>query len=380
MSSRKLLKLALILICTLVAVGDANAETDCDVVTGPPPNVCRHQDFQIGPFVVKVSFNSEKAYVGNGYLDLNITAQSPPSGQTFEITKCESIPEPKISCDPEPGDTRPETQGALVVSRYKYRVAIGQGVEPKPYDLTFIFALDGKPQPPRTMRLEVGVTKDGKVRIVTDLKQTPNVFTGQQNTLPFTLINDYSNYPVTIQSISVKSDPAGLIENVTIPMSQKIEYEGQQVTVPITFKAAPMSFSSLLSGFGTSQLVLTVVYDDGYGRTVSNLKQSFDIQVRPRDRILILSMFLGVLAGALVKYYLQRLQQSGQITRRQVLGFVFSTMAIGFVVALIAMVGKIQIIAFDAKGSYDKPLVIFAIALAGAVGGAQIISSWIKKA
>jgi hypothetical protein len=90
-------------------------------------------------------------------------------------------------------------------------------------------------------------------------------------------------------------------------------------------------------------------------------------------------MILGLLAGAFIKYYLQRLQQAGQISRRQVITFVTVTMLIGAVVAIIAMVGKIQIIAFDTKGSYDKPVVIFSIALAGAVGGAQLISGWVKK-
>jgi hypothetical protein len=59
--------------------------------------------------------------------------------------------------------------------------------------------------------------------------------------------------------------------------------------------------------------------------------------------------------------------------------FVFFTVMVGVVVSFVALVGKIRIIAFEQSGSYDKPMVIFIIGLAGAVGGAQLLYGWVKS-
>jgi hypothetical protein len=90
-------------------------------------------------------------------------------------------------------------------------------------------------------------------------------------------------------------------------------------------------------------------------------------------------MIVGVIIGAILKLYLQRLQQQGIITRREVLVAVGITSLIGLVVSFIAVVGRIKIIAFDQMGSYDNPAVIFVISLAGAVGGAQLLSTLFKS-
>src|SRR6185295_17843009 len=116
-----------------------------------------------------------------------------------------------------------------------------------------------------------------------------------------------------------------------------------------------------------------------YGRTVTDLSQAVKVKVRPRDRVLAIAMLIGVLIGAVLKLYLQRLQQQGIITRREVIVAVGITSLIGLVVSFIAVVGRIKIIAFDQMGSYDNPAVIFVISLAGAVGGAQLLSTFIKS-
>ena len=140
-----------------------------------------------------------------------------------------------------------------------------------------------------------------------------------------------------------------------------------------------MSFSNLLSGFNdSSQLIVDVSYDDGYGRTVTDLSQPIKLKVRPRDRVLVIAMLIGVIIGAILKLYLQRLQQQGVISRREVFVAVSITSLIGLVVSFIAVVGRVKIIAFDEMGSYDNPAVIFVISLAGAVGGAQLLSTLLK--
>jgi hypothetical protein len=373
MTPTNLKKLAFLCICVFATCGAALADTDCDPRTGKQPDVCKVTPLAVGHFNVTVSYNSESAYVGNGYVGLNILIQSTELG-SLEIIGCESKEEPKIKCTKETGPAAANESG-FFITKYKFRVAIGQGVDPKPYPLTLTFG-SGQTE---EVRLFVGVTSNLKVRVETDLSQPPDIFTGVKNQLQLTLVNDYANYPVNIRSVAIKSDPYGLIQDETIPMNLKIEPGGQRQPITVAFSAASMDFTGLISGFGTPRLIMNVTYDDGYGRAVSDLTRPVDVRVRPRDRVLLFFMFGGVLVGALIKVVLQRLQESGQITNRQKIGFVVKTMGIGLVVAVIAMVGRIQIVAFDAKGSYDKPLVIFAIALTGALGGAQILSTWLKK-
>jgi hypothetical protein len=141
-----------------------------------------------------------------------------------------------------------------------------------------------------------------------------------------------------------------------------------------------MSFTNLLSGFSDStRLIIDVTYDDGLGRVVTDLSQPIKLKIRPRDRVLVVAMLIGVVIGAILKLYLQRLQQQGIISRRDVFVAVGITSLIGLVVSFVAVVGRIKIIAFDQMGSYDNPAVIFVISLAGAVGGAQLLSTFIKS-
>jgi len=141
-----------------------------------------------------------------------------------------------------------------------------------------------------------------------------------------------------------------------------------------------MSFSNLLSGFSEStKLILHVTYDDSYGHVITDLVHPVKVKIRPRDRVLVIAMLIGVVIGAILKLYLQRLQQQGIITRREVLMAVGITSLIGLVVSFVAVVGRIKIIAFDQMGSYDNPAVIFVIGLAGAVGGAQLLSTFFKQ-
>jgi hypothetical protein len=368
-------KLFFVAVCILALSSAAIGETNCNGLSGKLPDVCKQTNFPVGSFNVTVSYNSESAYAGNDYVDLNISIQSRDSS-SLEIVTCESSEEPKIKCKRESGPAL-TTEKDLSVAQYTYRVAIAPGVEPKPYPLVLTFRHDKKEER-NEVRLFVGVTNNLKVRVETDLTEPPNVFTGVSNQLQLTIVNDYTNYPVNLHSVSVKSDPYGLIQDETIPLNVKIEPGGQSQSVTVPFSAAAMTFSSLISGFNTPRVIMTLKYDDGYGRTVSK-PQSVEVRIRPRDRVLVFYMLMGVLLGSLIKLVLQRKQESGQISSRQVITFVSITMTIGLVVALIAMVGRIQIVAFDAKGSYDKPLVIFAIALVGALGGAQILSMWLNK-
>jgi len=199
------------------------------------------------------------------------------------------------------------------------------------------------------------------------------------NSYRIELENNFPDYPVNIRSVSVNSDPQGLIESKTLQIQDMSIDPLQRGAIDLDLKAAPMSFTNLLSGFSdSSRLILHVTYDDSYGHVVTDLTYPVKIKVRPRDRVLIVAMLIGVVIGAILKCYLQRLQQQGIISRREAIIAIGITSLIGLVVSFIAVVGRIKIIAFDQMGSYDNPAVIFVISLAGAVGGAQLLSTFFK--
>jgi len=370
-------------------VGKTSAQTNCDLQTPKEIEVCKKTEIQVGPFSGRAIYNSETATVNNHNVDLLIYLQGDNVDSVASVM-CECIEQPAIKCEGASPVLVPEQSPRTVL--FKVRVSINEGVEPRAYPLALSFSYQGQEVAAVSKPLlYVGITKQDlnkpKVAFETRLTRAPVIYTGVNNTLPLTIVNNYSEYAIKIRSITIESDPSDLIQSQTktywdpkIPNQYeelKIPPQGERpIQIPVT--ANWLNFTTLLGGFSSPQIVLNVIYDDSHGHPVS-FRQNIAVNFRPRDRVLVFAMFLGVLAGALVKLYLQRLQQTGQITRRQVLGFVVSTMCIGLVVAVIAMVGKIQIVAFDTTGSYDRPVVIFAIALAGAIGGAQILSMWFRK-
>ncbi|HSK62332.1 MAG TPA: hypothetical protein VK893_00765, partial [Pyrinomonadaceae bacterium] len=217
--------------------------------------------------------------------------------------------------------------------------------------------------------------------VVSDGVATTEFYTGSTNKYRLELENNFPDFPVNVRSVTIKSDPLGLIESATVPLADVSIDPLQRGAVELDLKTAPMSFSNLLSGFSDStKLIVQVTYDDSYGRVITDLVHPVKVKIRPRDRVLVIAMLIGVVIGAVLKLYLQRLQQQGVISRREVVMAVGITSLIGLVVSFVAVVGRIKIIAFDQMGSYDNPAVIFVISMAGAVGGAQLLSTFFKAA
>ena len=224
-----------------------------------------------------------------------------------------------------------------------------------------------------------GVRNKGKLSVVTDDITAAEFYTGTTNAFRLELQNNFPDYSVNIRSITIKSNPLGIIQSTTIPVDRLSIDPFQRGAIDLNLKTAPMSFSNLLSGFSdANSMIVHVSYDDGNGRVITDLIHPMKVKVKPRDRILIIAMLVGVVIGAIIKCYLQRLQQQGVISKRDVLIAVGVTSLIGLVVSFVAVVGRIKIIAFDQMGSYDNPAVIFVISLAGAVGGAQLLSTFFK--
>lgn len=329
-------------------------------------------------FLGTVSYDVEKAYAGNPNLLLLISIATKGT-RNLELIKCQAPDLTKIQFTEISKLTSIEPVTGLQTTDYAFRADIPEGTEPRIHLITLSFSYPNKENTNRTFWLYAGVRNKGKLGVVADGVGAAEFFTGTKNQYGLELENKFADYTVNVRSITIKSDPSGLIENTTIPVNQSIE-PMQRATLNLDLKAAPMSFTNLLSGFSDStHLILHITYDDSFGRVITDFTHPVKMKVRPRDRILAIAMIVGVLVGAVIKLYLQRLQQQGLITRREVLIAVGVTSLIGLVVSFIAVVGKIKIIVFDQMGSYDNPGVIFVISLAGAVGGAQLLSTLLKS-
>lgn len=331
-------------------------------------------------FFGTVSYDVEKAYAGNHNLELTVSL-STKDRTNLDLIKFEPPELAKIRFREMSKVAGFDPATGLQTTEYKYLADIPEGTEPRIYLVTISFAYPGDKNTNRTFWLYVGVRNKGKLNVVSDGVSTAEFFTGATNSYRLELENNFPDYPVNIRSVTIKSDPIGLIESSTVPIQNVSIDPSQRGAIDLNLKTAPMSFSNLLSGFSDStRLIVNITYDDGYGHVVTDLTHSAKVKVRPRDHVLIISMLVGVVIGAVLKLYLQRLQQQGIITRREVVVAVGITSLIGLVVSFIAVVGRIKIIAFDQMGSYDNPAVIFVISLAGAVGGAQLLSTFFKGA
>lgn len=358
----------LILIClALIATSTTSARTSTFEVT-------RGTQKYFGT----VSYDVEKAYAGTHTLEVTISVSTKET-TNVELIKVESPDRTNIQFTETGRTPTSDSATGVQTTEYKYLVDIPAETEPRIYLITLSLSYPGDKNTSRTFELYVGVRNKGKLNIVSDAASTTEFYTGTTNSYRIELENNFPDYPVNVRSVSVKSDPLGLIESKTLPIQDLSIDPLQRGAIDIDLKAAPMSFSNLLSGFSdSSRLILHVTYDDSFGHVVTDLTYPVKIKVRPRDRVLIIAMLVGVVIGAIIKLYLQRLQQQGIISRREVIIAVSITSLIGLVVSFIAVVGRIKIIAFDQMGSYDNPAVIFVISLAGAVGGAQLLSTFFK--
>jgi len=361
------LKLLVLISLLLIATAAASARTSTFEVT-------RGTQKYFGT----VSYDVEKAYAGTHTLEVTISLNT-KDATNVELIKLEAPDQTKIQFTESSRIPSSDPATGVQTTEYRYLADIPAETEPRIYLITLVLSYPGDKNTSRTFELYVGVRNKGKLNIVSDAATTTEFYTGMTNSYRIELENNFPDYPVNIRSVSVNSDPQGLIESKTLQIQDMSIDPLQRGAIDLDLKAAPMSFTNLLSGFSdSSRLILHVTYDDSYGHVVTDLTYPVKIKVRPRDRVLIVAMLIGVVIGAILKCYLQRLQQQGIISRREAIIAIGITSLIGLVVSFIAVVGRIKIIAFDQMGSYDNPAVIFVISLAGAVGGAQLLSTFFK--
>lgn len=333
---------------------------------------------KFGPFQIDPVYNYAEAYAGGSpRLKIIVTG---PSADTQNL---------EVSCTPE-GASSPltiESNGTeqrqeppVWSTDHYYTVMIAPNAEPRQYRINLTFHYPGEEVVTRFFSFKVGVRSGGKLTVVQDNEdlEPPTFYTGQEARYLLTLRNDFPDYAITVTKISVESVPESLVEFTDNALAQPVTLKpAEQKRVELRFKVNGMSFTSLVSGFGDSpKLKLNMTYNDGYEREVSDFTHKLNVKIRPRDSVLVMAMLAGVLVGGLIRFYLEFLARRKSITRREMLKFVLYTVLFGMVVTAFAFFGQIQIIAFKANGSYDKPMALFIIGLAGAVGGLQLFVGW----
>jgi hypothetical protein len=327
-------------------------------------------------FHVSVSYEIQKAYAGNEYFPLDISITTSGTG-VLALNECKPPDGAKL-------ESRLEAKDGM---SYRCVINIKNEADPRPYRIDFTFMYSGQNISANCV-LEVGVRSNkvagGGERITIKPKASPiEFYASRKNEFPFTIQNNFPDYTTIIKSVNITASTPELLRNVdtTSLDAPNNEIESLQTKHAVArFDVAGMSLRDLLFGFPEkAHINVDVTYTDGYGRTISDAHQEFPITLRPRDGVLYIAIFVGVIVGALIKIYLQRLQSQGVIDKREVAKAVGITVIIGLVVSVIALAGQIRITAFELTGSYDKPIVIFMIGLTGALVGAQLLMSWFKS-
>ncbi len=373
---RRLLFPTLFLALILQALGQTAPIAD----DKPNPNRLKISE-KYGTFQVDPLYDYASAYAGSTLsLKITVTTDASTHKENLRIDRCvaEGSSSPiKI----EANGSEQRVEPPILITDYFYTVTIDASAEPRQHRINLSFQYLKNEVINRFFNLKVGVRSRGKLAVVQEEEdlEAPTFYTGESGSYRLTLRNNFADYPVYITKISVESIPEDLVEFTDNALSEQqlVLKPSEQKKVSLNFKVKSMDFTNLISGFGDSpKLKLTVTYNDGHQREVSDFQHKLNVKIRPRDWVLVSAMLAGVLVGGLIRFYLEFLARRKKITRRELLKFVLYTVIFGMVVTAFALFGKIQIIAFKASGSYDKPMAIFIIGLAGAVGGLQLFVGW----
>ncbi|HKQ54171.1 MAG TPA: hypothetical protein VJT74_17470 [Pyrinomonadaceae bacterium] len=338
-----------------------------------------------GLFQVDPSYDSADAYAG-GTVSLKITvttvAGSPNTkdGKTENLRVDSCVPEGSAAqLKIEENGLDKEDKPGFLVTNFFYTVEIDQNAEPRHHRIRLGLQYLNNEILYRSFIFKVGVRSKGKLSVVQDEEPNePTFYTGESNSNQLTLRNDFPDYTVNIKKISVKSIPDDLVEYTDnaladAPISLK---PSEQKTVQLNFKVKGMDFSKLISGLGEKpKLLLTVTYDDGNKREISDFTHKLAAKFRPRDRVLWMAMLAGVILGAALRYYLQPPKLSKDCRWRPLVKFFCYTVVFGIFVAALAMLGKVEVGAIKNVGSYDKPLAIFIVGALATIGSLQVIVS-----
>lgn len=240
-----------------------------------------------------------------------------------------------------------EDSGHRLVEQYLITMAIASGAQPRHYDIQLTFDAPNKAPLPRYITLSVGALEQEQFVNATAESQTPVITAGEESPLSLSIVNKYSTYALRLKRLEVRSQPPGLIEDVSqtseihIPAGQT-----RRLTVNVRGRR---SLQQLLSPLASKpRLNVLLVYDDGYRDGLERIPQipiEFDLAVSTQLTVIVTS--IALLGGAIIGAWMRiRFGTADTHHRRLPRGErVLASIVLSGVVILLVVGAKVEIVA-----------------------------------
>lgn len=366
----------------LVAAAIARPQT-----LDPPSQISCPDEIDVGEDVrtsrICPEYDKKKTCAGDQDVPLKITITGLASLKLLGVSLAEqSVAEQPVGEQPVPITFSPVVRTATKATvppaiEYTCKMNINTVAKARKYQVKL--KLQYPNEKPFFEYFSLKVCAAGGIRISDDSPKVITGYTGREAAFRLKLLNAFENYAVNIREIRIRANPAELIEprEKSIPYPTSIKHQ-EDNPVDISFKLAKMSAQQVFRGFDAdSKILLDFVYDDGEDRVLHDSKE-IKLDLKADWTVLVMAILFGVLAGCLVKISMQYLQKTKQISRKDQIRYLLGTAAVGIVLSLVALFGKVQVIAFKLEGSYDDPRVLFIASLAVTISAQLIVPVFFK--
>jgi hypothetical protein len=391
----KLLSFVLLLAPLVFAIDKASAQSPISSLESltytdkVPPVQKGNRSFTIEP-----SYVLSEMIAGRRDARLTITITAPSSGSGFLGLKGVPVITSQDAHDKFEftSNGSEDSEGVVHTRKYHFIVRIDDQTEPRRHQVRVAFVLPDESEKSETLRyfdLNVGVKSDGKLAPVPPAEdsQSPSFETGffgrEEHTYQLNLQNSFPDYTVSIESIKIHSDPAGLIVPKEFVYENGISLTpGEHATIQLDFETTTLGFKNLISSLATKpRLQADIFYNDGNGRRITDLKPRFAINIPPTNQTLMGSVVLGLLLGAVIRTVLEFMLFKKQISSKGVLKLISYSLLFGLLLVVLVIVGQIEIKTktLSMSSSYENPLVMFSVGLIGALAGLQLVIGWYKS-
>jgi hypothetical protein len=193
--------------------------------------------------------------------------------------------------------------------------------------------------------------------------------------LSLELINNFTDYDVTVRGVTVKSVPESLLgEWKPMTLTEHLSISDRK-TIKIPLKISSV-FGTLLDGLvKDKRLDFDFEYEDTYGRKITGLKQPMQVQSKLSGWAWFSFMLAGVLVGTIIKF----VRKTDKSTVKQQGLWALGTIAVGILVSWISLAVNIGIDLSSYNVSNSHPIGVFLIGLISAIGGMALIEKFLPK-